>query len=299
MSDEFRYPQELLLRIKNRVSTVLPTVLSFKFNNLLDIKPPTIVKGSTHQAETQGLCHGPDAGIISSVIADMHSIFDDLAYTGPLRERPRRYYEASSEAPASVGSRGENAPNILHRQFDSLDKRIGKWVREFEFGDAIRLEDLSDDVFALQFITRRPRSHTNIADAGFGASQVLPLVVQAVASTRDSLTIAEQPEIHLNPRLQTLLADLFVDMANRRRNVIVETHSEHFLLRLRRLVATGRIKNDRIALYYVEKRGGISQVRAVPIKPNGHIDTPDWPRGFFEEALRESLALASVQSPTY
>jgi predicted ATPase len=125
---------------------------------------------------------------------------------------------------------------------------------------------------------------------------VLPLIVQALAAPKGSLTIAEQPEIHLNPRLQYLLADLFAEMASSDHRVIVETHSEHLLLRLRRLVASGKIGHEKVAIYFVEKRNGVSRIRHVPIQQNGHISSEVWPEGFFEESLRESLALAAAQS---
>ena len=150
-------------------------------------------------------------------------------------------------------------------------------------------------LFSLSFLGNG-RSRTNIADAGFGASQVLPLIVQALAAERNSLTIAEQPEIHLNPRLQYLLADLLVEMANGDHRVIVETHSEHLLLTLRRLVADGKIKHDQVAIYFVEKTKGASKIRAIDLTDNGHILSETWPKGFFEDSLSESLALAAAQS---
>ena len=126
--------------------------------------------------------------------------------------------------------------------------------------------------------------------------QVLPLIVQALMAPVDTIIIAEQPEIHLNPRLQGLLADLFVRMAKSNHRIIVETHSEHLLLRLRRLVAEGLIDAEDIALYYVEKRDGRSQIRLVSINADGNIPSDEWPKGFFEDSLRESFALAKAQS---
>ena len=106
---------------------------------------------------------------------------------------------------------------------------------------------------------------SNIADAGFGTSQLLPLIIQTLTARPGTITIAEQPEIHLNPRLQSVLADLFVEMANTGHHVIVETHSEHLLLRLRRLVASGKIKSSEVAIYFIERLKGESTVRSVPI----------------------------------
>jgi hypothetical protein len=217
-----------------------------------------------------------------------------IAYVGPLRERPRRLYEVSGEAPVTVGVRGEAAPEIIFRKRGSeLDQLVNEWINRFDFGFDLQCEDLSEGVFNV--VLRRTSSSptVNLADTGFGLSQVLPLIVQGVYASPESLMIAEQPEIHLNPKLQTVLADLFVAVAKRNCAVVVETHSEHLLLRLRRLVAEGEIPPDDVALYFVEREGDESRVREVSIEKNGHI--PDWPKGFFSESLRESLALAAAQ----
>jgi len=235
-------------------------------------------------------------GALSIAFGELGDLFRNLSYVGPLRERPRRYYQIASEMPVSVGSRGEHMANLVRRRLPEFRQKLNSWIRRFEFGSGLVVNSLSDELFSLSFEGNSPRTRTNIADAGFGASQVLPLMVQALAAERQSLTIAEQPEIHLNPRLQYLLADLFVEMANGDHRVIVETHSEHLLLRLRRLVASGKIAPASVALYFVEKKGGASGIRHIPIEGNGHIDSDAWPTGFFEDSLRESLALAAEQS---
>ena len=232
--------------------------------------------------------------IITYVEQYFESLLSRIAYVGPLRERPQRLYELSGEAPETVGVRGEAAPEIIFRNRGSeLNRIVNKWINRFDFGFDLQCEDLSEGVFNV--VVRRTNSSPpiNLADTGFGLSQVLPLIVQGVYAPPDSLMIAEQPEIHLNPKLQTVLADLFVDVAKHNRAVLVETHSEHLLLRLRRLVAEGEISAENVALYFVEREGDKSQVREVSMKQNGHI--PDWPKGCFGESLRESLALAAAQ----
>jgi len=127
---------------------------------------------------------------------------------------------------------------------------------------------------------------------------VLPLIVQSIYAPSDSIIIAEQPEIHLNPKLQTTLADLFCDAVAQGKGIIVETHSEHLLLRLRVLIAQRVISAEDVALYYVEREGVECQVRRIPVESNGHIDADTWPAGFFEDSLREALSLALTQSQT-
>jgi predicted ATPase len=232
---------------------------------------------------------------LSACFGELGDIFRDLAYVGPLRERPRRYYSISGEMPISVGSSGEHMANLVRKRLPALEDHLNSWIRRFEFGKGLIVDPLSDEFFSLSFVDEESR-RTNIAEAGFGASQVLPLIVQALAARTQSLTIAEQPEIHLNPRLQFLLADLFVEMANSDHRVIVETHSEHLLLRLRRLVADGKIDHKKVAIYFVEKTKGVSKIRHMSLERNGHIPYETWPKGFFEDTLGESLALAAAQS---
>jgi len=231
---------------------------------------------------------------IGLTFSELRNIFASLSYIGPIRAQPERHYEVLTETPVSVGAQGQHAPELIRRNIQKLRKNLDRWVKAFEFGDRIEVQNLSDSMFTLNFFSNNGRYRTSIADEGFGASQVLPLIVQALMSERGSLCIAEQPEIHLNPRLQSVLADLLADMANRDRRVIVETHSEHVLLTLRRLVASKKISSDKIAIYYIEGRPNNALIRKIKLSANGGIQ--EWPKGFFEESLREALALATAQA---
>ncbi|WP_156957946.1 DUF3696 domain-containing protein [Paracidovorax oryzae] len=222
------------------------------------------------------------------------AIFGDLSYIGPLRAKLKRFYRVSPELPNTVGAQGEHAAVLFRRRAGELKPTVDKWVQRFEFGTELGYSQLTDDLFQLQF--KNGTEETNVADAGFGASQVLPLIVQAAAAPHDSLTLAEQPEIHLNPRLQCVLADLFAEMATSGHRVLVETHSEHLIVRLRRLIAEGKISTKDVALYFVEKKQGISEIRKIPIQENGAIDREEWPHGFFDDGLREALGLATAQA---
>jgi predicted ATPase len=91
------------------------------------------------------------------------------------------------------------------------------------------------------------------------------------------------------------LADLLANIVHRGVGLIIESHSEHLLLRLRRLVAEQRISGDDVALYFVEPAGYQSRIRQVGIDRFGFIDPRAWPNEFFEDALRESMALAQAQ----
>jgi len=220
----------------------------------------------------------------------------NISYIGPLREHPQRTYEVSGETPGSVGIRGEFAPEIIFRkQNDEFCKKVNVWIQRFDFGKGLHCAPLNKNTFTVKLIRKDGVSDANLADTGFGISQILPLIVEGLYAKKDSLIIAEQPEIHLNPSLQTKLADLFCTIAKSGRRMLIETHSEHLVLRLRRLIAEGFISHKDVGLYYVNKQKGKSSVKEIVIQPNGHIENGEWPVGFFEDSLREALGLAMLQ----
>jgi hypothetical protein len=231
---------------------------------------------------------------LAVVETQVSRLLEGISYIGPLRERPSRLYQLSGEAPADVGLRGENAPEIMFRN-PTVSRRASTWLRRLGLGHSIRCERVGDVAFRVLIGRTASAPEVNLVDSGFGISQLLPLIVEATHGRDHSLTIAEQPEIHLNPRLQTRLAELFAQIVREGRSVIIETHSEHLVMRLRRLIAQKDIEASDVALYYVEKNLDTSSVREVPIDSKGHIKPNDWPKQFFDEALRESVDLASEQ----
>lgn len=221
---------------------------------------------------------------------------DGITYLGPIREKPKRIYELGGEIPFSVGSGGQFAPELICRADDELMDHLNVWISRFGFGNRLRLKSFSEDVFSLELDRAKGSTRVNVADTGFGLSQILPLIVQGYFSEPGEMLIAEQPEIHLNPRLQGVLGDLLVDIARRGVRVVLETHSEHLILRIRRLIAEALIPAREVALYYTERDARSSTARRIPLDDAGRITADVWPRGFFEDGLSEALALATAQS---
>jgi predicted ATPase len=124
-------------------------------------------------------------------------------------------------------------------------------------------------------------------DVGYGVSQVLP---QLLALAGDSkLGLIEQPELHLHPRLQADLADLFIATTiGRERQLLVETHSESLLLRLQRRIREGSLDPAAIRILYVLpiRDGSQSDVIQIQLAADGSFMS-EWPHGFFEERFVE------------
>ena len=138
-----------------------------------------------------------------------------------------------------------------------------------------------------------PNTHlqVNLADVGFGASQVLPIVIEGFYARDRAMLLIEQPEIHLHPRAQGVLGDLLIDIARYQggKTVLVETHSEHLLSRIRRRIAEKSLDRNMVAIYYCEPSAGGTKVREISINSQGQYEHAGLPEGFFEEGYQETL----------
>ncbi len=223
-----------------------------------------------------------------------YETFGKLYYLGPVREAPHRWYHAASEMPPDVGLRGEGTGQVLfHAQ--GMRDQVKKWLNKLGIAPQTTVKQFgpSRRHYAIHLTDPISRLRVNVADTGFGVSQVLPVVVETLHAPSHSLILIEQPEIHLHPRLQAELADFLLEVS-KDKNLIVETHSEHILLRLQRRIAEGGIEPDRVAVYYVAPGREGSSIRKLEIDRLGRF--VDWPNGFFEEDLEEAFQLAKAQA---
>ena len=226
------------------------------------------------------------------------ALLEEVSYIGPLREPFDRIYLRAGHTPGSVGVGGADAPQIViaRRNDESFRAQVDAHLARFGFKGGLQVDDSARaiDVFRLTAKSTPGAPAVNIADCGFGLSQVLPFIVHAVSAPEDSLLVAEQPEIHLNPRLQIELARLLAWMVEKRSlRILVETHSEHLLNELRIRIAKKRLRASRLQVLFVEKADLRSDVRSVEVAPNGAIDSNAWPKGFFEESMGQALDLLS------
>lgn len=228
---------------------------------------------------------------------DLSTTFKNLFYVGPLREYPQRYYFISGEKPIHVGTRGERAVEVLHvttRTSKDVFKKINFWFRKLGFGE-VSIKPLTESLYTLLVTHPTIRKtikkghqdlEVNIASVGFGASQILPVIVEGFYAPENAIIIIEQPEIHLHPRLQAEMGDLLIDIAKTGKRLIIETHSEHLLLRIQRKIAEGSIPKEDVAVYYFELKEDGAEITELQLDEFGRFT--NWPAGFFEEDLVEA-----------
>ena len=143
------------------------------------------------------------------------------------------------------------------------------------------------------------KTNSSIADVGFGISQLLPIITKSMTLKNSSILI-EQPEIHLHPALQAELGDLFINSAlgEQKNTFLIETHSEHLILRILRRIretAEGSLRDDLtpitpndVAVVYVQPGENGSKVIEIPVTEDGDF-AEKWPNGFFAERAKELM----------
>ena len=184
----------------------------------------------------------------------------------------------------------------------NVKQEVNRWFDTFEIPYEVGIMYLGDADLAGEYITialRDGRSGTwvTLADVGYGINQLLPVIIEGVASHRGSILCVEQPEIHLHPRLQANIADLMIDTIadedGKRKQWIVETHSELLITRLQRRIREGEIKSEDVSVLYVDPSddNGVEGSAILRLKMDENGDFIDhWPHGFFDEAFNELMA---------
>ena len=250
---------------------------------------PTMTAGDKHAI--LHLVHSAHTSGISQVL-----------YAGaPVRSRPRRTYD-----PAFVARdpEGDYVPMFLANQYFEGKKDWNRLVEALErFGgeaglfDEITVKPLGkrSGPFQLQirrFDGRAKGPQRNLIDVGYGVSQVLPVVTELLRQDAPEMFLLQQPEVHLHPRAQAALGSMFCRVATWDRQLIIETHSDHLLDRVRMDVrdGAGSLKPEDVSILYFERGDLDVQIHSLGIDREGNVlGAPPSYRQFFMEEVKRSL----------
>ena len=217
-----------------------------------------------------------------------------LTFVSSFRLAPERAYYEVSKADLKVGRHGQNYVEQI-AQWTSVNAPEIASLREdlAELGVLCDLEIGRLGAGRMELKGRpKPKSPlTNLADLGFGTSQLLPVLVAINQMTVGGVFVVAQPETHLHPEAQARLASYFVRLAKERNiTFIVETHSEYLINRLRRLVAEGAVGEDEVSVAHLTNNGQESTVHPIQLRMDGQIVGA--PEDFFETYMMDVMQLA-------
>ncbi|MCL3781386.1 hypothetical protein EMN47_13430 [Prolixibacteraceae bacterium JC049] len=171
---------------------------------------------------------------------------------------------------------------------------VNNWLEKFNL--AVDVEEFKEVIHHLK--VKQNNLNLDITDVGFGISQILPVIIQGFLSPSNSTTIIEQPEIHLHPKIQAELADLFIDIvkkSSKDKKIIIETHSEYLLKRLRRRISEGVISPKDVAICLFNPSNGeeSAYINEIEIEEKGFFD---WPLEFYGgELLKDTTEFLKNQ----
>ncbi len=246
-----------------------------------------------------------NASFLSDLEAAFENALDSIYYLGPLRDYPKRDYLWARSRPHDVGLKGEKAIDAILAATEAKETRNLKYKAKRKSFQEVVAYWLTEMGLIYEFkvaeitkVSNRWQAHVRVrpggpevllTDVGFGVSQVLPVITLLYYVPEGATVILEQPEIHLHPRAQTRLADVIINIAERRNvQVILESHSEHLLLRLQRRIAEEQISADKVKLYFCEIEGTTS--KALPLKLDLFGNIKNWPENFMGDAFGETAA---------
>ena len=235
--------------------------------------------------------------------------YDNLHYLGPLRGDgySRQANDSIPDSLAPVGVHGElMVQAIVDRQrgdsgqfqklidWVSIQKNqhekyplpdgqatggfllaLNAWIGKLGLGTQLTFRDLGVHGFEVLLDGK------NLYHLGTGVSQILPVLVVCLVAKPGSLTILEQPELHLHPAAQQGLADFFLTIAQSGRRLLVETHSEYIINRTRRSVVMGTAESSDVKLIFAESGEFGSTIREASLTGSGGFSY--WPKGFFAQ----------------
>ncbi len=246
-----------------------------------------------------------DLNLVRRLLFSNHRIFYQRPFaSAPVRSKPSRTYDPSRVTP---DPEGDYVPMYLanmyfqyKREWNNLKNQLEKFGRAAGLFDEISIRPLTkkdSGAFHVQirkFGNRLKGPKRNIIDVGYGVSQILPVITELLRPDAPSKFLLQQPEVHLHPSAQAALGSLFCQVANWNRQLIVETHSDHLIDRVRMEVRDGDlpIKPEEVSILYFERNELDVRIHSLGLDKEGNVlHAPSNYRRFFMEETRRSLRL--------
>lgn len=219
--------------------------------------------------------------VMKELMTTLKSYFSKLKYVGPSRVEPELSRSYNTTSFENVGVNGANTRFILNEKKnetldgydETLTQAVSRWIcREMNLAKSIDVIKDSNRLYRT-YITNFSGIKVDLCQMGFGLSQILPIVVQGLLTPKEGTFVAVDPDVHIHPKVQGLLVDFFIELKEHGRTVIVETHSDHLITRLRRRVAEKKVDNNDVNLCFVTNVGGASNYVSYALDSSGTFTT--------------------------
>ncbi len=243
---------------------------------------------------------------INEILSELKNISKDIRYLGPLRMLENDESKVTFfENHIPIGLNGEHFFNY-HFEQKTIKLNVNDKPTAEKFNDALKYFELAES-FDTEYV---PQSDTivgyikplgidkniKMTELGVGFSQLAPIILLCLTSAPGTTILLEQPELHLHPKVQQKFADFIVEMIEKNDlQIILETHSDHILNRIRRRVAQAKIEeNDsslfqKCAILFAERENGVTSFRKAKLTDSGMFDLTDYPDGFFDQGAEDAF----------
>ena len=291
-------------------AVLLPLAFAF-LNAIHEDQPTTTMEDGeeilvTHQVAREGL---PDLEPLQRMLFEFlnHDERQSRPFaSAPIRSRPRRTYDPirvtqdpeGEYIPSYLASLSRRRSTEWHKVKTALEA-FGRGSGLFEEISVRSFGDTDGDPF--QIMVRLPGDASqmhlrNLVDVGYGVSQSLPVLTELLSDNTPSTYLLQQPEVHLHPTAQAALGSLFGNIAATGVQMVVETHSDYLLDRIRMDVRDGRgeptLKPEDVSILYFERSGASVRIHPIWIDENGNVrDAPNSYGEFFMSESRRSIGL--------
>lgn len=249
----------------------------------------------------------PQHSVTLDIAAGLSGLLSEAVhYLGPLREDPSPSYRpGQGGGVATLGLKGEFTVASLHanrhQEIDCpvvnegvsvrrmrLEEAVDYWSDLFGLASEVRTRDLGRPGIELGLTDPQTSESRDLTSVGVGVSQLLPVIVLCLLAQPGELVLLEQPELHLHPAPQQVLGDFLLGVAESGRQLLVETHSEYLVNRLRLRIAQDEFDEtgDLVQIWYARRDEGNTEFGSLQANRFGSFE--EWPEGFFDQAPREA-----------
>lgn len=268
---------------------------TLSFHSFLPIFAEWTRKG---EADTRSIA------VLKTLEVDLTRYLNKFCYIGPQREKPDLARSYDSTTFENVGVDGHNTRFLYEANKnakidgydgETLQTLCNMWVCD-KMGLAKNMDVQRDsNKLYRTIITNNDGLSVDLCQMGFGLSQILPIVVQGLLLHQGETLIVEDPDVHMHPKVQAMLVDFFIDLMKHGRKVVIETHSDHIVTRLRRRIADGTVRKEDVNLSFVENSENGSEYRFIDMESDGSFIN-ELPKGFLDSQENDFMEIIAQRA---